>query len=748
MTSAAWKKRFAVLRNRLYLYPPPEPMPYTRWTWLALGAVGLLASIYAVYFIAYMIASHNAFLTHAEDLGIMDQAVWSVFHGPVLHQTVCNIVNDTNCYSLSGISRFAIHFEPILFPVSFLYLFWPDARMLLVLQVLVVASGAFPAFWLARLRLRNDLAAVAIAALYLLYPAQQQAVTFDFHAVTFTASLLLFMLYFMYTRRTVWMFVFALLAMACKEEIPVIVALFGLWSIVFQQRWRSGAALIGLGIVWVGLYFLVIHIASPTGAPLLSSRYHGVFSLLLHPTTLIKQHILEPQHMAYLKILLSPAAYLPLLAPWVLVLAVPTLGLNLLSSDVQQYTGLFQYSAEIVPVLIFATIEGIVVILWVLQLMFAPYRTAPKSSASLQGVTDLPNVPERVTPGASSVARMPLPVRLLHYGVLAFLALGVVFSVVRADDGFYGKMPYTQSFSWPQVTAHDQLAQKFIDMIPADASVSAQSALVPHVSHRRYIYMFPYGDEQADYVFLDVSSDIYPYFAAASYEYEVKRVLVSGKYGVVAAQDGYLLLKRGLTPPGISPYSVTRNTGLLYTVLPDLPQSFCTYIQVQPGQIIHRAQATFTSPNGQGSLKLIGYNVSAAHSFSITAGYMQVTTDWEVQSPTVPPLVLQVVLLDASGQQRPVSVDFPAQFWCPTNSWKPGMILELSSRVFQIKGHFVSTGKAGITIQLSPLLPTTSALDAAPTAHNLPVTVNSGPANVLVPPGTNALQLATFTLTP
>ncbi len=747
MTSATWKKRFAVLRNRLYLYPPPEPMTYTRWSWLALGAVGALAALYAVYFIIYMIASHNAYLTHAEDLGIMDQAIWSVFHGPVLHQTICNIVNDTNCYSLNGISRFAIHFEPILFPVSVLYLLWPDARMLLVLQVLVVASGVFPAFWLARLRLRNDLAAVAIAVLYLLYPAQQQAVTFDFHAVTFTASLLLFMLYFMYTRRTLWMIVFAVLAMACKEEIPVVVAMFGLWSIVFQQRWRSGAALIGLGIIWVGVYLLVIRLASPTGAPLLDTRYQGVLSLLLHPATLIKQHILEPQHMAYLKILLSPAGYLPLLAPWVLILAVPSLALNLLSSDVQQYTGLFQYSAEIVPVLIFATIEGIVLILWVLQLMFAPYKSAPRTTTDASTILDVPERRE-TTSHTGAVGRMPLPVRVLHYGVLALLAAGVIFSAARADVGFYGKMPLTQGFTWPQVTAHDELAQKFIDLIPADASVSAQSALVPHVSHRQFIYLFPYGDEQADYVFLDVSSDIYPYFASSTYEYEVKRILMSGKYGVVAAQDGYLLLKRGLPPPGISPNSVTQNPSLLYTVLPDLPQSFCTYIQVPPSQIIHQAQATVTSLDGASSMKLVGYNVAAAHSFSIAAGYMQVTTDWQLQSPTMPPLALQVVILDLSGKQRPVSVDFPAQFWCPTNTWKPGMILQLSSRVFQIKGHDVAIGKGGIAIVLSPLLPTTSALNAAMPAQELPVVVNSGPENVLVPPGTNALQLGIFTVTP
>src|SRR3989454_2870700 len=273
VSKATWQKRLAILRSRLYLYPAPEPMPRTPLFWVAMGLVGLMALLFSVFFIAFLAAKHNAYLTAAEDLGNMDQAVWSIIHGQLLHQTICNIVSDTNCYSAAGISRFAIHFEPILFPVSLFYLVWPGPTTLLVIQTLVVASGAFPAFWLARLRLRNELAAAAIALVYLLYPAQQQATVFEFHAVTFTASFLLFTLYFMYTRRTLWLFIFAILAMACKEEIPLVIAFFGLWSLIFQQRWRTGLALVALSIAWLGLVLLVYHLASPTGTSLLSSRY-------------------------------------------------------------------------------------------------------------------------------------------------------------------------------------------------------------------------------------------------------------------------------------------------------------------------------------------------------------------------------------------------------------------------------------------------------------------------------------------
>src|SRR6266487_527530 len=294
-------------------------MPRTPLFWIATGLVSLMVLLFSGFFIAFLTSRHDAFLTAAEDMGNMDQAVWSIIHGQILHQTICNVVSDTNCYSAAGFSRFALHFEPMLFPVSLLYLIVSSPKTLLVLQTLIVASGAFPAFWLARLRLRNELAAVGIALLYLLYPAQQQATIFEFHAVTFTAAFLLFTLYFMYTRRTVWLFIFAILSMACKEEIPLVIAFFGLWSILFQQRWRSGLGLVLLATGWVGLTLLIFHLYSPSGHSLLASRYaylgsgpvEIVRNILLHPVSMLYQHVLDPSHFKYLRILLAPVGYTP-----------------------------------------------------------------------------------------------------------------------------------------------------------------------------------------------------------------------------------------------------------------------------------------------------------------------------------------------------------------------------------------------------------------------------------------------------
>lgn len=532
------------------LYPAPKPLPRTRSFWIALGLVALAVLAYIIYFSIFLTTKQDAFKTNGEDLGIMDQAIWSLLHGSMLHQTICNTLTDTNCYGLNGIYRFAIHFEPILFPISLLYLIWPDPKALMILQVLIVASGAFPAFWLARLRLRNAWAGVPFALLYLLYPAQQYAVNYDFHAVTLTIALLLFALYFLYTRKTLWFFVFVVLCLACKEEIAGVIFMLGLWTLLLQRRWRVGLGLIALAFCWTGIGLLVMHYSSPVGHSLLASRYSYLGSspvqvaltILTHPVSIIKAHVLEPSHKLYLRQLLAQAGYLPLLAPWVLVLATPTLALNLLSSDPNMYSGRFQYNAEIIPILIFASIEATVLIVWIVRWLIAGLSVERENQES----TTQP-LPVR--------ARSLSPVYLVQAGVLALVLCYMLTRVFASTTEYnvYSAMPYAHGFIWPKVTAHNKLASHFFKQIPANASVSTQTALVPHLSQRQSIYLFPYAIGHADYILLDASGYTYPFKYYKDYAAAVKAILQRGDYGVVDLQDRYLLLKRGYPPSDITP---------------------------------------------------------------------------------------------------------------------------------------------------------------------------------------------------
>ena len=544
--SLAWRKGF---------YPMPKPLPRTRSYWICLGLVILAVIVFCVYFIIYQTARQDAFQTNAEDLAIMDQAIWSLLHGTLFHQTVCNILTDTNCYGLAGISRFAIHFEPVLFPISLLYVLRADPKTLLVFQTLIVASGAFPAFWLARLRLRSAWAAVPFALLYLLYPAQLYALTFDFHAETLTAALLLFAIYFLYVRKTLWCFVFVILALACKEEIAGVVAMLGLWTLLLQRRWRVGLGLFALAICWTGIGLLVVHFASPIGHSLLASRYsylgnsvpQAIGNILTHPISMLQAHVLEASHMQYLRDLLAPAAYLPVLAPWILALAAPTLALNLFSSNPGMYSGRYQYNAEIVPILVFAAIEATVLIVWVTR-----WFLLTVSEGRAVGIDRLEEEPALSSP--SGWGHGAKPMSLASTGVLALVLCFLLMRLYVTTDVYtgYNPVPYSPGFLWPRVTTHNRLASHFTQEIPADASVTTQTELGPHLSERQEIYLFPYGVGHAEYIFLDASGFFYPYKNYDAFASEARSIIQSGTYGVVDMDDGYLLLEKGSPPQNVA----------------------------------------------------------------------------------------------------------------------------------------------------------------------------------------------------
>ena len=696
--------------KRPALYPVPVVLPHTRSFWLATALVTTFMLLFSTYFIFYLSMLHAAYLTHAEDLGIMDQALWNAAHGRLFHQTICNVISDTNCAGPAGVSRFAIHFEPILFIVLPIYALLPTPKLLLVMQIVVVASGAFPAFWLARLRLRNEWAGVVIAALYLLYPALQLAAIDIFHAVTFTCALLLFMLYFMYAGRTICLFLFAILAMACKEEIPAIIALCGLWSLMFQYRWRSGLALMALAFLWVSLASTVMHFASPTGQSLLSTRYSTlgsspievVHTLVAHPRAILSEYVLEPTHRMYLRTLLSPTGYVVLLAPWVLFLAFPSLALNLLSSNKQMYSGLFQYNAEIVPILIFAMIESLVLILYVsrmtLHLLEKDVRTLSALATRSFSVT--------TARGWDTSFRVVLLVVVLS---------ATLFNMYRADLA-RGVMPFSNGFSWPQVSAHTRLAASFLRLIPLTASVSAQSELVPHLSQRKDIFLFPYQDRQVDYVFLDVTSEIYPFWNSIDYIREAKGVLLSGKYGILAARDGYLLLKRGLPAPAVSAFSTTASKVDSSLILPDLPQPFCSYVYATSDEIGQPVQVTFSSSRKSStSMELVGYSVGALNTMSISAGYLSVTTYWRLAMPVETPLQVVMLMTGKSGDEHFLSADVPSVYWCQTNTWQTGTIIRLSSNVFGLHDLNLVPGPAYLSFALVPLsLPLNRIMETKP----------------------------------
>jgi hypothetical protein len=168
------------------------------------------------------------------DLGIMHQVVANTAHGHFLEMT------DPNYYFQGN--RLGYHFDFILALFAPFYLLFNDARVLLMGQSLIIVLGALPLFLLAKGHLKNKIAALAIATLYLLYFPVHATIIADFHAVALSTSFILWMWYAIEKGRYKLAMLMIVLSWMTKENVPLVTGAIGFYF-YFNGHKKFGGAL-------------------------------------------------------------------------------------------------------------------------------------------------------------------------------------------------------------------------------------------------------------------------------------------------------------------------------------------------------------------------------------------------------------------------------------------------------------------------------------------------------------------------
>ncbi len=579
-------------RRRLSLSPP-----------VILLLLAVLA--YAVYFSWLTITRYAAFEARALDMGNLDQAIWNTARGNWFHLT----------NQPGTVNRLSLHVEPILVPISWLYWLYDGPPALLVLQAVVVALGALPLYALARRKQLSPWAALALAAAYLLHPSIQAANWLEFHPVTLVPTFLMAAFYFLVAGRTGWYALFAVLAASCKEEIALLVFMLGLYAALALRpgaRWaRLGALTMALSLLWAFTAVFFIQNAFAAGnihwnryGYLGDSPLEMVRALITRPDLVIAQ-LRAAEAGRYLAQLLLPVAFVSLLAPEVLALALPSLAINLLAdfAPMHQVYELI-YAAPIVPFVMIAAVYGAARI----GRRLARYR---------------PSAP-------------------LLRGLATHIAPVAVLVAALASSFLYGYVPWGGNYRHFTISDHDRRAAAVIAQIPADAKVSAQDRLNPHVSGRETIYIFP-RIEDADTVFIDVTGPAWPQHPS-DVRATVDQLMQDG-FGVAAAGDGYLLLRRDAPQQ-------------------ELPPAFYTAWQRPDHAPAQPQQVDFT-----GKLRLIDFSVT-----NDEHGEVVIRLYWQALAPLDEDLRFYVALQDRDGETLYDTHYYPppAVLWYPTSRWEPG----------------------------------------------------------------------------
>ncbi len=337
---------------------------------IAWGLLILLMLIYMVDMSYHAILRYETFKAGAFDLGNMDQVLWNTIHGRFFQFTNQAI----DWYGPP--TRLAIHFEPIILPLSLLYAFGANPNILLVFQTFALVTGALPVFLLTRRYIPEwPIFASVMAAAYLLSPALMGLNIFDFHPISLATPLLLYAILALTYKRYVWFLIACILACMCKEDVPLSVALLGILVIWKYKLPRLGTVLLVGGLIWSIVAFKVIipHFYPGVQANNYWYRYEAlgsspgaaILNLIIHPWFLFTTFI-TIDRFYYLAGLVRSVGFLPLLAPEWLIPALPALAENLLSTDPLLYSGVYHYNATIIPFVMIAAIYGTrrLIVIW------------------------------------------------------------------------------------------------------------------------------------------------------------------------------------------------------------------------------------------------------------------------------------------------------------------------------------------------------------------------------------------------
>ena len=420
------------------------------------------------------------------------------------------------------------HFSPAALLLLPGYLVWDSPYWLIAFQPLAMAAAAIPLYFAGLRLLRNPMYAMLPPLLYLFNPYFARLALFDFHIECLFP--LWFALGFLaWTRHRMRWFLFWMLTLPLLKEDFVIPA--GLWMLSLRGKRRAGTLCLAGALFWT-FFVLKIHFPLLVRADYWHYGRYELFAPTLTGTlanvgTMLAR-LVQPHVPAVLLSVLLPFAFLPLFS-WrgLILLILPTLGIQLVSAFDQQQLLFSHYASALVGVLPAAAILGLRQLRILLRRRKLTRYTGAAVGAAL-GVmlashilfADLPQNRYYIHLGGYDTARG---------GSL----LSIPFSTERREE-----------LRWKLRNAAE--LEKVTAGIPDNAAVVAQNEIGPKLLRRCRVFNVP-GPANADFYLFD-RENFHRYESPEELNTLLMRLLRDPHYRFERYGKGILLFRKISTP--------------------------------------------------------------------------------------------------------------------------------------------------------------------------------------------------------
>ena len=439
---------------------------------------GALMAVACLLFVWIKLSQHYTFRTGAFDLAMYDSALSNTLKGRFMYTPWL------------GRSYFSEHFAPILLLLLPFYLIYDNPIVLMIVQAVAVVLAVFPLYKLAKEYFAASLIPLCLVVVYLNYRYVLRGFMFDFHHEIFEPFLVFSVFLYLRQQATTKYFLFLILALACKEDMPIYMAMLGGYACLVEKKRRLGIATIVITIVWaVVAWKIIIPLSFPDGVQpsrfLVRWSQYGqtytqiAWNLLMHPSELCGTALKNARE------LLAPLGFVPVASPGTLLLALPPLLLNSTSAFDLQMNLQAHYALPIVPFLFIALLIG----LHHLCAWFPRQRQALLTVVSVY----------LLVMNVSSLKAFP-------------------------------------------ITNHDLVGHRLLKTLPDGVTIAAQTSFVPHLRRSQHIRLLPY-DLTTDYVLFDTQRFIWP-MTAKEYQATLRQFLENGQYQLVIREEGFYLFRK------------------------------------------------------------------------------------------------------------------------------------------------------------------------------------------------------------
>ncbi len=419
--------------------------------------ISVVASLFFIFYVgAIAVLRYVTYRNPNYDFGIWSQMFYYM-------KTTFKPLTTCERAEYGLISHFAVHFSPIYYLYLPFYYIFPYPVTLNVLQVLTLASGVIPLLLLCKQKGLSKAATAAFAVIFFMFPALSGGTFYDLHENCFLVPMILWLFYFIEKDNIKGIIIFTILTLLIKEDAAIYPAFIGIYMAVGLKKYSKGAF---VGCVSIAYFLIVSMFMNKYGLGIMDNRFSNymtdsstgslmdvIRNFVTNPAYVLEQSF-APKKIAFMFYMVVPLGFLSLASRKAsrIILFIPVILINLASNYQYQYNIFFQY------------VFGSLAILFYLA------------------VVNYSELSEKVR-------------RFMAY-------FAICMALVVSPACALSKKYYFDTYRTEKADIKD--LNEAMRSIPKDASVTASTFFLPHLSDRDVIYEYKTIDKLTDYVVLDM----------------------------------------------------------------------------------------------------------------------------------------------------------------------------------------------------------------------------------------------------